>query len=105
VASGPELHIALAARPLLAAAGVPAAIVSMPCWSFFARQEADWQRAVLGDAPVVALETGSGFGWERFCGPDGLFIGNDPSADEQTPLSAQRVTDLVLRHLGMRQPT
>ena len=73
----------------------------MPCWSFFARQEPDWQRAVLGAAPIVALEAGSGFGWERFCGRDGLFIGNDPMADDAAPLSARRVADLVLRHLGI----
>ncbi len=101
VASGPELHIALQARPLLAAAGIPAAIVSMPCWSFFTRQDPHWQRAVLGDAPVVALEAGSGFGWERFCGPDGLFIGNDPNTEQEPSLSPHRVADLVLRHLGI----
>jgi transketolase len=105
VASGPELHLALQAAPLLAAAGVQAAIVSMPCWDFFARQEPEWQRAVLGDAPIVALEIGSGFGWERFCGDDGLFIGNDPAAGDEPPLSPHGVAELVLRHLGVYQST
>jgi len=90
---------------LLAAAGVQAAIVSMPCWDFFARQEPEWQRAVLGDAPIVALEIGSGFGWERFCGDDGLFIGNDPAAGDEPPLSPHGVAELVLRHLGVYQST
>jgi transketolase len=103
VASGPELHVALQAHKILAAAAIPAAIVSMPCWSFFASQEPDWQRAVLGDAPIVALETGSGFGWDRFLGNEGLFIGDDPTAGDAVPLSPHRVANLVLRHLGLPQ--
>ncbi len=103
VASGPELHIAVQARQLLAAAKIAAAVVSMPCWSLFGRQDPDWQRAVLGHAPIVALEAGSGFGWERWLGPDGLFICAAPDPEEpQAPVfSAQRVADLVLRHLGI----
>ncbi len=96
VASGPELHVAIRARTLLAAAGTPAAVVSIPCWSLFSRQDPDWQAAVLGDAPIVALEAGSGFGWERWLGPNGLFLG-----DEHAPLSPDRVVELVLRHLGL----
>jgi transketolase len=103
VASGPELHLALQAVPLLAAAGVPAAIVSMPCWDFFAQQEPEWQRAVLGDAPIVALEIGSGFGWERFCGHDGLFIGNGYATGDEPPLSPHAVAQRVLRHLCIPQ--
>jgi transketolase len=105
VASGPELHVAIKARMLLAARAIPAAVVSMPCWAYFSRQDPQWQQAVLGDAPIVALEAGSGFGWERWLGPYGLFIGADPLAYETdtsaSTLCAHRVADLVLRHLGI----
>jgi transketolase len=103
VASGPELHLTLQARKLLASAGVPTAVVSMPCWEYFAHQEPDWQHAVLGDAPIVAIETGSGFGWDRWLGTEGLFISSDPAAGDATPLSAKQIADLVLRHLGIAQ--
>ena len=105
VASGPELHIAVQARQLLAAAKIASAVVSMPCWSLFSRQDPDWQQAVLGHAPIVALEAGSGFGWERWLGPDGLFICAEPDLDDvEAPVfSAQRVANLVLRHLGIPQ--
>jgi transketolase len=103
VASGPELHLALQAVPLLAAAGVPASIVSMPCWDLFAQQEPEWQHAVLGDAPIVAIEIGSGFGWERFFGHDGLFIGNGHATGDEPPLSPHGVAQRVLRHLCIPQ--
>ena len=105
VASGPELHVAVQVRHLLSKAGIPAAVISMPCWAFFSRQDPDWQQAVLGHAPIVALEAGSGFGWERWLGADGLFICAEPTPGdtEALPLSPQRVADLVLRHLGVPQ--
>jgi transketolase len=30
---------------------------------------------VLGSAPRVGIEAACGFGWERWLGPDGTFIG------------------------------
>jgi len=103
IASGPELHQAVAARLLLAASAVPCAVVSLPCWEFFSRQEPAWQEAVLGDAPRFGLEGGSGFGWDRWLGSEGLFLGADIAADgTEIPLTARRIADLVLRHLGMK---
>jgi transketolase len=107
IASGPELHLALAASRILAAQGKPAAVVSLPCWSIFARQEAAWHAVVLGTAPRIGLEAGSGFGWESWLGKNGLFIGLDQMAgilwDLARPESAaHRIADLVLRHLCLR---
>ena len=55
--------------------GVKAAVVSMPCWELFEQQPADYQAKVLGTAPRVAIEAASRFGWDRWLGGNGAFIG------------------------------
>ena len=73
IASGSEVHLALAARDLLAKDGIAAAVVSMPSWELFAGQDDAYRREVLGgDGTVrVACEAASGFGWERWLGSQG----------------------------------
>ncbi|WP_425359290.1 transketolase [Aureimonas flava] len=66
LATGSEVEIAVAARKLLADAGVRAAVVSLPCWELFAKQPKSYRDAVLGDAPRIAVEAASPFGWTRF---------------------------------------
>ena len=75
LATGSEVHLALAARDLLKARGIAAAVVSMPCWALFDGQERDYRAAVLGTAPRIAVEAASTFGWERYVGEDGTVIG------------------------------
>jgi transketolase len=75
-ASGTEVSIALAARELLEAEGVAARVVSTPCWELFDAQPAAYRQATIGTAPVrVAVEAAAGFGWERFIGENGAFVG------------------------------
>ena len=54
-----------------------AAVVSMPSWELFARQDAAYHQQVLGpDGTVrVACEAATGFGWERWLGTRGAFVG------------------------------
>ena len=70
IASGSEVHLAVAARELLAKDGISAAVVSMPSWELFAAQDDAYREQVLGgDGTVrVACEAASGFGWERWLG-------------------------------------
>jgi transketolase len=75
IATGSEVSIAMKARDLLKAKGVAAAVVSMPCWELFDRQDAAYRAAVLGTARRVAVEAAGGFGWERYLGADGAFVG------------------------------
>jgi transketolase len=75
VATGSEVALAMTARELLAADGIRAAVVSLPCWELFAAQDAAWREEVLGDCPRVGIEAGVSFGWERWLGPNGAFIG------------------------------
>ncbi len=77
IATGSEVQLALAARDLLAKDGVAATVVSMPSWELFAMQDASYRSAVLGgDGTIrVACEAASGFGWERWLGSRGAFVG------------------------------
>ncbi|MBY0324993.1 MAG: transketolase, partial [Reyranella sp.] len=77
IASGSEIQLALSARDLLAKDGIQAAVVSMPSWELFAAQDETYRQQVLGvDGTVrVACEAASGFGWERWLGSRGGFVG------------------------------
>ncbi len=75
IASGSEVETILAAADLLAQQGVHAAVVSLPCWELFERQSADYRRAVLGTAPRVGVEAALRFGWDRWIGENGAFVG------------------------------
>ncbi|MCQ8278363.1 transketolase [Acetobacteraceae bacterium KSS8] len=77
IATGPEVAAALAARTRLARLGVDTAVVSLPCWELFADKPAAYHAHVLGSAPRIGIEAASGFGWERWLGPGGVFIGMD----------------------------
>jgi transketolase len=75
IGTGSEVAIAMAARDMLAADGVGVAVVSLPCWELFEAQDGGYRAQVLGEAPRVGIEAASPFGWERWLGPDGVFIG------------------------------
>jgi len=75
IASGSEVSIALAAREALAGGGIAAAVVSLPCWKLFGQQDGAYLASVLGGVPRFGIEAAIGFGWERWLGDDGSFIG------------------------------
>jgi transketolase len=70
------VSIALQARALLQAQGVPTAVVSVPSWELFEQQDPAYQADVIGRGTVrVAVEAAVKLGWERFVGEDGGFVG------------------------------
>jgi transketolase len=75
IGTGTEVAIAMEARAALAAEGISVAVVSLPCWELFSQQDEAYRAEVLGGAPRVGIEAASGFGWERWLGNDGIFIG------------------------------
>lgn len=75
IATGSELEIAVEAATALAAEGIKAAVVSAPSLDLFANQDAGYRKAVLGDAPRVAVEAGVQQGWDGIIGDNGAFIG------------------------------
>jgi transketolase len=75
IATGSEVSLAVTAAKVLQGEGIDAAVVSMPCWELFASQDQGYQDAVLGRAPRVGVEAAIDFGWQKWLGPQGIFIG------------------------------
>ncbi len=76
LATGSEVALAVKARAALQAQGVPAAVVSMPSWELFERQDRAYRDRVLGRGTVrVGVEAAVRLGWDRYLGEDGGFVG------------------------------
>ncbi len=75
-ATGSEVEIAVGAQKLLAAKGVAARVVSVPCFELLDAQPDAARRAIIGDAKVnVGVEAAVRQGWDAIIGSDGVFIG------------------------------
>jgi transketolase len=75
LATGSEVSIAIAACEALRRDGIRAAVISMPCWELFEKAPKEYRDVVLGSAPRIAVEAAVRFGWDRWLGPRGAFIG------------------------------
>jgi len=73
--TGSEVTMALDAAKLLQGEGIKAAVVSMPCWELFDAQDESYRDAVLGTAPRVGVEAAIEFGWQKWLGLKGVFVG------------------------------
>ncbi|MBX6374056.1 MAG: transketolase [Acetobacteraceae bacterium] len=94
IATGSEVHLAVAAREALEAEGIPTAVVSLPCWEIFAAQDEGYRDQVLGRALRVGVEAAVSLGWERWLGPDGVFIG-------MAGFGASAPAEDLFRHFGI----
>lgn len=77
LASGSEVSIAMEAATKLDAEGIPSQVVSMPCWKLFEKQDDKYRNSVI-PATVkarVGIEAGTNFGWHRWLGEHGAFVG------------------------------
>ena len=75
-ATGSEVAIAVEAKKLLAAKGVAARVVSVPCFELLAEAPEAARRAVIGDAKVnIGVEAAIRQGWDAIIGSDGVFVG------------------------------
>ena len=75
-ATGSEVSIAVEAARLLAAQGIAARVVSLPCFELFLEQKEEYRRAIVGAAGVkIAVEAAVRQGWDAIIGSDGIFIG------------------------------
>jgi len=68
IGTGSELQYAVAAAPILEAAGIPTRVVSMPSWELFASQPESYQEMVLPKSvPIrIAVEAAVSLGWDRY---------------------------------------
>jgi len=79
IGTGSELQLAFGAAEALEKDGVPARVVSLPCWELFERQDAAYRESVLPAAvrARVAVEAGVSLGWDRWVGDAGAIVGLD----------------------------
>jgi transketolase len=94
LATGSEVELAVTAADVLKAGGIKAAVVSMPCWELFERQSPEYRAEVLGHAPRIGIEAASRFGWDRWIGEGGAFIG-------MTGFGASGPAAKVYEHFGI----
>ncbi len=108
-ASGSEVAIAADGAKLLAAKGIAARVVSVPCFELFAAQPDAARRAVIGDAAVkIGVEAGVRQGWDAIIGNDGAFVGMN-SFGASAPfkelykkfgITAEAVAEAAIKKLG-----
>ena len=96
LATGSEVQLCLAAREELAAQGIGARVVSMPCLEWFAEQDLAYRETVLPPAvrARVAVEAGATLGWWRYVGDHGQVIGLDHFGASAAPA-------LLYEHFGI----
>jgi transketolase len=94
-ASGSEVAIAVEAAKLIAARGIPARVVSVPCFELLREAPAQARRAVIGNARVkVGVEAGIRQGWDEIIGSEGVFVG-------MTGFGASAPYKELYRHFGI----
>jgi transketolase len=88
IATGSEVALAVAAQKLLADAGIPVRVVSMPSTTVFDRQSPEYRNSILPPRlPKVAVEAGVTDYWRKYVGLEGAVVGIDrygesaPAAD------------------------
>ncbi len=95
LATGSEVALAVEARARLQAEGIPTAVVSMPSWELFDAQDAAYRAQVLHPGAVrVAVEAAVRFGWDRYLGEHGGFVG-------MTGFGASGPAEALYEHFGI----
>jgi transketolase len=110
IGAGSEVSVAMAARDLLAAQGVQARVVSMPCWELFEAQGAGYRETVLPAAITarVTVEAGVTQGWEKYAGSSGATVGinrfgesgKGPAVMAHLGITPEHVSETALAVLG-----
>lgn len=77
IATGSEVSLAVEAKKELAAENIDVRVVSMPCMDLFEDQPDEYKDAVLPKNVTarVGVEALSEFGWGRYIGINGAFVG------------------------------
>ena len=108
LATGSEVSVAVEAQQLLADEGVAARVVSIPCWELLEALDEEIRDQILGaDTVRVAVEAGMSYGWDRYVGSDGAFVGmtsfgaSAPAPDlfEHFGITAREVAAAAIAHL------
>jgi len=79
LATGSEVPLAYEAQQELKKEGIDVAVVSMPSWDLFEKQDKEYRKSVLNPAVKkrLAVEMANPIGWERYTGDEGIILGID----------------------------
>jgi transketolase len=96
IGTGSELEICMQAAEQLQAAGFSPRVVSLPCWELFDEQPAEYRESVLPSSCPhrIAVEAASDFGWHKYLGDKGEFIG-------MNSFGASAPHDKLYQHFGI----
>ena len=95
VGTGSEVAVCVEAAALLEAEGIATSVVSMPCWTMFDAQPADYRRSVLPPGvPALSVEAGVTLGWAAYAD---VSVGIDR-------FGASAPGDVVMEKLGISAP-
>lgn len=114
IATGSEVHLALAARAVLMERGVDTRVVSMPSWELFRAQSPRYRASVLPKSSrKVSIEAGATLGWREWVGDKGAVIGLDrfgasapgPVAMKELGFTVENVVNVALALVKKGGPT
>src|SRR5207247_122584 len=90
--TGSEVALCVQAHERLSAAGVRSRVVSMPSWELFEQQPQSYRDGVIPPDVTarVSVEQASGFGWDRYVGPEGARIGMETFGASAPPQELQK---------------
>jgi transketolase len=95
LSTGSEVSLAMDVATRLEDMGIPATVVSMPCWELFEQQTSAYKESVMGPETTlrVSIEAASTFGWERYVGMHGIMVG-------MTTFGASAPAPELFKHFG-----
>lgn len=94
LATGSEVSLAVEAAEALASDDLSVSVVSMPSWELFEAQSKAYRAEVLGDAPRLAIEAASPFGWTRYVASENDVVG-------MTGFGASGPAEALYEHFGI----
>ncbi len=77
MSTGSEVHLCIEAFERLNQRGINSRVVSMPSWTLFENQSAEYKAEVLPESVTkrVAVEAGAVLGWHKYAGSSGIVLG------------------------------
>ncbi len=77
IATGSEVSLAYSAQQELKKEGIDVAVISMPSWDLFEKQDQAYKHSVLNPKVKkrLSLELSNPLGWERYVGDEGKILG------------------------------
>ncbi|WP_342512506.1 transketolase [Sporosarcina sp. FSL K6-1522] len=98
IATGSEVGLAVSAQAQLLAEGIDVAVVSMPSWDLFDRQDEAYKQSVLPKnvKKRVGIEMAVSLGWHKYVGDEGAILSIDT-------FGASAPGDTVIKEYGFTE--